>query len=160
MRRTSGDDPDDRRLKPSHMFRDIGPAVAETDFWRRIYGNPEQILATAFIKMKRDTAAGCPQICAARRAAERASLTCNTARPLASVAAFHVGGQRIELALDRLECVRVRHKDATGQDGNGMMVSLSPSPHYGVHHKGNQRVRHSTRVRTAKDPDETPKSFA
>lgn len=52
--RISEDEPTDRRLKPLHMFGDIGPAIADADYQPRIYGNPEQSLATAFIKMKRD----------------------------------------------------------------------------------------------------------
>jgi|HubBroStandDraft_4_1064222.scaffolds.fasta_scaffold1451667_1 hypothetical protein len=47
-------DDDDSYQRPLHMFHDIGPPVAEADFRALIYGNPEQILATAFIKMKRD----------------------------------------------------------------------------------------------------------
>jgi hypothetical protein len=52
--RASEDDSDDRRLKPGHMFRDIGPAVEEADYRPRTYGIPEQTLAAAFIAKKRD----------------------------------------------------------------------------------------------------------
>jgi hypothetical protein len=45
---------DDRRLRPLHMFGDIGPAIAEADYKPRISGNPEVTLAAAFILMKRD----------------------------------------------------------------------------------------------------------
>ena len=45
---------DDRRLRPLHLFGDIGPAVAEADYHPRVYGVPEQSLAAAFIQMKRD----------------------------------------------------------------------------------------------------------
>jgi hypothetical protein len=41
-------------LKPLHMFRDIGPPVAEADFRPGICGNPEETLAAAFVKMGRD----------------------------------------------------------------------------------------------------------
>jgi hypothetical protein len=45
---------DDRRLRPLHMFGDIGPAIAETDYKPRICGNPEETLAAAFIPMMLD----------------------------------------------------------------------------------------------------------
>jgi hypothetical protein len=45
---------DDRRLRPGHVFRDPGPPIAEADYRPRISGNPEQILAAAFIKLGRD----------------------------------------------------------------------------------------------------------
>jgi len=48
------DESTDHRLKPQHMFRDIGPAVEQADYRPRTSENPEQILATAFIEMKRD----------------------------------------------------------------------------------------------------------
>ena len=53
-KRVSEDDSENRRLKPGHMFRDIGPAIKEDHYRPRIYGIPEQTLATAFVEMKRD----------------------------------------------------------------------------------------------------------
>lgn len=47
-------DDDDRRLRPLHMYRDIGPAVAEADYRPRIHGNPEETLAAAFIREGQD----------------------------------------------------------------------------------------------------------
>ncbi|MCK1403887.1 hypothetical protein [Bradyrhizobium sp. 76] len=34
----------DQRDRPKHMFRDIGPAVADPEFRPRIYGDPDQAL--------------------------------------------------------------------------------------------------------------------
>jgi len=52
------------RQQPSHMFHDVGPAIAEADCRPRIYGNPEETLEAALTLMKRDyggplPAAGC-----------------------------------------------------------------------------------------------------
>jgi len=47
-------DDDDRRLRPLHMFGDVGPAIAEADYQPRVYGIPEQTLAAAFNEMKQD----------------------------------------------------------------------------------------------------------
>lgn len=44
----------DGRERPKHMFRDVGPPIAEADYKPRIYGNPEAALEAAFIAMKRD----------------------------------------------------------------------------------------------------------
>jgi hypothetical protein len=46
--------PGSAALAPLHMFGDIGPAIGEADYRPRIYGNPETILAAAFLKMKKD----------------------------------------------------------------------------------------------------------
>jgi hypothetical protein len=54
MSREKTERDDDCRLKPGHEFRDPGPAIKEADYQPRICGNPEQTLAAAFIKMKRD----------------------------------------------------------------------------------------------------------
>jgi hypothetical protein len=53
-RRAERERADDRRLRPLHMFGDIGPAIAEADYKPRISRNPEVTLAAAFILMKRD----------------------------------------------------------------------------------------------------------
>lgn len=45
---------DDRRLRPLHMYGDIGPAVEAPDYRPRISGNPEETLAAAFIREGRD----------------------------------------------------------------------------------------------------------
>ena len=45
---------DDRRLRPLHVFGDVGPAIAEADYQPRVYGVPEHGLAAAFIRMGRD----------------------------------------------------------------------------------------------------------
>ncbi|MGY3371901.1 hypothetical protein ACVWZL_009026 [Bradyrhizobium sp. GM2.4] len=34
----------DQRDRPKHIFRDIGPAVADPEFRPRIYGDPDQAL--------------------------------------------------------------------------------------------------------------------
>jgi hypothetical protein len=69
-------EPDDHRERPLHMFGDVGPAIAEADYRPGICGNPEETLAAAFIKMKRDYGGPLPaDLALARRAAERASLT-------------------------------------------------------------------------------------
>jgi hypothetical protein len=44
----------DAALEAKHMFGDVGPPIEQADYRPRIYGNPETILAAAFIKMKRD----------------------------------------------------------------------------------------------------------
>jgi hypothetical protein len=53
-KREKDSDEEDRRLRPLHMFRDIGPAIDDADYRPRIYGIPEQTLAAAFIEMKQD----------------------------------------------------------------------------------------------------------
>lgn len=45
---------DDRRAIPLHKFGNVGRAIAEPDYKPRICGNPEETLAAAFIRMKRD----------------------------------------------------------------------------------------------------------
>ena len=44
----------------SHTFKDPGPLVAEADYKPRVYGNPEEIFAAAFLKMGRDYAGQLP----------------------------------------------------------------------------------------------------
>lgn len=51
MKAKSEDESDDRRLVPLHRFHDIGPAIADADYRPRIFGNPEQAMAEAFIKI-------------------------------------------------------------------------------------------------------------
>jgi hypothetical protein len=46
--------PTEKQWPPGHTFRDPGPAVDAPDFRPRIYGNPERLLESAFLRMKRD----------------------------------------------------------------------------------------------------------
>jgi hypothetical protein len=39
---------------PSHKFKDPGPPIEAPDFEPRIFGNPERLLESAFLGMKRD----------------------------------------------------------------------------------------------------------
>jgi len=48
------DEPADRRLKPQHMFRDIGPAVEQADYKPITVRNPEEDLAAIFALLGRD----------------------------------------------------------------------------------------------------------
>jgi hypothetical protein len=50
------EDEGDRRFEPKRQYHDVGPALADADFRPRIFGNPEQILAEAFLKAGRDYA--------------------------------------------------------------------------------------------------------
>jgi hypothetical protein len=52
----------DRRMSPGHTYHDIGPAVAEADYRPPIYGNPEEIIAAAFLAMGRRTYAAVPPL--------------------------------------------------------------------------------------------------
>jgi hypothetical protein len=45
---------DDRRLRPLHMFGDIGPAIAEADYKPITVRNPEEDLAAIFALLGRD----------------------------------------------------------------------------------------------------------
>jgi hypothetical protein len=61
-----------------HTFKDPGSPIAEAEYQPRVYGNPEQTLAAAFIAMKQDYGGPLP---AGRRAL----------RPYASIDAIDGG---------------------------------------------------------------------
>ena len=42
------------RADRRHVFRDIGPTVAEADYRPRIYGDPDQALTLIFARLGRD----------------------------------------------------------------------------------------------------------
>jgi hypothetical protein len=44
----------DLKGRQLHTYRDPGPAVEAPDFKPRIFGNPEEALAAAFVKLGRD----------------------------------------------------------------------------------------------------------
>ena len=58
---------DDRHLRPLHMFRDVGPAIADADYKPRISGNPEETLAAAFIREGQDYGGPLPRSAADSR---------------------------------------------------------------------------------------------
>jgi len=53
-KREKAEGDDDRRLRPLHMFGDVGPPIAEADYRPRIHGNPVETLRAALISMGRD----------------------------------------------------------------------------------------------------------
>jgi hypothetical protein len=60
-KRYPSDDRDsDRRLKPTHMFRDIGPPAADPDYLPRTYGN--RALALIFALLGRDYGGPLPAV--------------------------------------------------------------------------------------------------
>lgn len=50
----SDDRGSDRRLKPGHMFGDVGPAVEQADYKPITVRNPEEDLAAIFALLGRD----------------------------------------------------------------------------------------------------------
>jgi hypothetical protein len=50
-----------RRMLPSHLWADVGPAIAAPDHQPPKRGNPEEIMAAAFLAMGGRTYAAPPQ---------------------------------------------------------------------------------------------------
>jgi hypothetical protein len=53
-KREKGERDDDHRLRPLHMFGDIGPAIAEADYKPITLRHPGEDLATIFARLGRD----------------------------------------------------------------------------------------------------------